>query len=147
MDENQNFQPTSGDGTYGYTPQQSTDGNQYGYQTQQSMNNMQYGYSSQAPMYNPQYGYQQNTYAGEQLAPVMKVSDWIITYLLMCITCVGLILMFVWAFGDSANPNKKNLCRAMLIIAAIAIVLYCIIAAYFIAVLGGTLSEFVVIKC
>ena len=57
---------------------------------------------------------------------VMSVKDWLITSLVMMIPCVGIIMIFVWAFGDG-NENRKNYCRASLIIALILIALYIII--------------------
>ena len=44
-----------------------------------------------APPPNQNYGGGYNSNNNEQLAPV---------------------LYFVWAFGDSTNPSKKNFCRA-----------------------------------
>jgi len=53
---------------------------------------------------------------------VMSLGDWIITLLVQMIPCVGLIMYFVWAFGDG-NENRKNFCRASLIFTAISLVL------------------------
>ena len=38
----------------------------------------------------------------------VSVKDWIITILITAIPLVGLIMLFVWAFGDGAQPSKKN---------------------------------------
>ena len=54
---------------------------------------------------------------------VMSTKDWVITYLIMIIPCVGLIMSFVWAFSGSGNLNRRNYCRAYLIIVAVMIVL------------------------
>ena len=174
MDENQNFQSTSGNGMNEFVPQQSADNTQFGYQNQQSMDTTQYSYQGQQsaettqfgyqgqqsaettqfgyqgqqpvettkfgfqsqqvadtgsqygyapqPAYNNQNQYAQNSYAGEQLAPVMTMGNWIVTYLLMCIPCLNIILMFIWAFSGGTNPNKKNFCRAMLIVFVVVFV-------------------------
>lgn len=61
-----------------------------------------------------------NGYNSEQ--PV-SIGDWILTYLILCIPCIGLIMMFVWAFGGNVKPSKRAYCRAMLLISAISIVL------------------------
>ncbi|HEU0137140.1 MAG TPA: hypothetical protein VFQ50_07610 [Flavobacterium sp.] len=51
----------------------------------------------------------------------MSVKDWVITLLIMAIPIVGIIMLFVYAFGDSENLNKKNWAKAQLIILAIVI--------------------------
>lgn len=53
----------------------------------------------------------------------VSVGDWMVTMIIFAIPIVGLVMMFVWAFGDGTNPSKKNYCRAALIMAAIGIVL------------------------
>lgn len=57
-------------------------------------------------------------------APVMKTSEWVVTFLITAIPLVGLIMLFVWGFGSGANPNKANWAKAALLIYAIMIVLY-----------------------
>lgn len=56
-------------------------------------------------------------------APVMSLGDWIITFIILCIPIVGIVMMFVWAFSKSTNPNKANFCKASLILTLISIVL------------------------
>ncbi|MFZ1838844.1 MAG: hypothetical protein WAU20_08975, partial [Dokdonella sp.] len=57
-------------------------------------------------------------------APVMSLGDWIITMIVLSIPIVGFIMLFVWGFSSSANPNKANFCKAALIFYLIAIVLF-----------------------
>ncbi len=57
-------------------------------------------------------------------APVMSLGDWIITMIVLAIPIVGFIMLFVWGFSSSANPNKSNFCKAALIFYLIAIVLF-----------------------
>lgn len=57
-------------------------------------------------------------------AGVVKTSDWVITILITSIPLVGLIMLFVWAFGSGTNPNKANWAKAALIWIAIFVVLY-----------------------
>jgi hypothetical protein len=57
----------------------------------------------------------------------VSVGSWIGTMLLCCIPLVGLIMMFVWAFGDATNPSKKNWARAALILTLVVVFLYLII--------------------
>ena len=51
--------------------------------------------------------------------------------LLLAIPLVNIILLFVWAFGSGTNTNKKNYCRATLIIAAVVIAIYVVILLIF----------------
>ena len=91
--------------------------NQNEAQEQQPINQPPVDYQ-QPPQYNPnQYMY------NEPLAPVMSVKDWLLTLLVMMIPCVNIIMMFVWAFSKSDNPNKANYFKAYLIYYAISIVL------------------------
>ncbi|HEX5167948.1 MAG TPA: hypothetical protein VFW11_02155 [Cyclobacteriaceae bacterium] len=74
-------------------------------------------------------------------ANVMSVKDWVITILIAAIPLVGIVMLFVWAFGSNDNINKANWAKATLIWAAIAIVLsffmWGTIAALFLAGAGG----------
>lgn len=69
-----------------------------------------------------------------------SVGDWVLTLFLMCIPCVGLIMLFVWAFGSNTNVSKANWAKAQLIWVAIGIVvsiiLYAILGAAFITALS-----------
>ena len=56
-------------------------------------------------------------------AQVLTVKDWILTILITAIPLVGIVMLFVWAFGSNENPNKSNWAKATLIWTAIAIVL------------------------
>ena len=53
---------------------------------------------------------------------VLSVKDWIITLLITAIPLVGIIMLFVWAFGSNENPNKSNWAKALLVWTAIGIV-------------------------
>ena len=70
-----------------------------------------------------------------------SVGDWVLTIFLTCIPCVGLILLFVWAFGSGTNESKSNWAKAQLIWVAIGIVLtiilYAIMGAALFAALGN----------
>ena len=44
---------------------------------------------------------------------VMTVKNWIITFLILAIPIVGLVMIFVWAFGDG-NKNRKHFMQAYL---------------------------------
>ena len=57
-------------------------------------------------------------------APVMSLGDWIITFIVLAIPLVNIVMLFVWGFSSSTNPNKANFCKAYLIIMAIALVCF-----------------------
>lgn len=57
-------------------------------------------------------------------APVISLGDWIITFILLAIPLVNIIMLFVWGFSSSTNPNKANFAKATLIIYLIAIVCF-----------------------
>jgi hypothetical protein len=57
-------------------------------------------------------------------APVMSLGDWLITFIVLAIPLVNIVMLFVWGFSSSANPNKANFCKAYLILALIGIVLF-----------------------
>ena len=63
----------------------------------------------------------------QETAPVISMKEWVITLLITLIPMVGFIMLFVWGFSYSANPNKKNWARAALIMLAVSTVLYVII--------------------
>ncbi|MCM1387983.1 MAG: hypothetical protein NC231_11685 [Bacillus sp. (in: Bacteria)] len=105
---------------------QNGDNNQDGYQNTYDANSYQNpNYQSyQNPNYQP---YQNNYYNNgnyqmpyQQNAPLdleepMKVSEWLISLLITMIPCVGLIMIFVWAFGSTEKKSKSNFFKAALI--------------------------------
>ena len=77
------------------------------------------GYSNQIPQYPQSYN---NAPAGEPQEK-MSVGSWIGTIILTTwFDPISLILLFVWAFGNTPQP-KKNFCRAMLVFRLIALIL------------------------
>ncbi|WP_258166510.1 hypothetical protein [Paenibacillus sp. PCH8] len=56
----------------------------------------------------------------------VSFGSWMLTLFLMMIPIVNIIMLFVWAFGDS-NPSKANYAKAALLWAAIGIVIYILI--------------------
>ena len=58
----------------------------------------------------------------------MTIGDWLITFIITYIPLVGVVMLFVWAFGDGTHPSKKTWAQATLILFAIAIVLGIIFA-------------------
>lgn len=81
--------------------------------------------------YSQQYSQNRN----EQLdnAP-MDLKDWILTLIVLLIPCVGIVMYFVWAFGNNGNINRRNFCRAQLIIFAALLGIYLVLFVVFGAV-------------
>lgn len=100
---------------------QYTDPNQ-GYQYQNDYQN-NYNYQN-----NYQNGYYQQRPYNENERP-MTLGEWVLTILVLAIPCVGFIFYIVWAVSKNGNVNRRNYCRAMIIITAIAFVLYFIVFA------------------
>jgi heme/copper-type cytochrome/quinol oxidase subunit 2 len=69
----------------------------------------------------------QQTAPGTFSQQSVSVGEWMLTLFLCAIPIVGIVMLFVWAFGSSANPNKANWAKAALIWMAIIFVLYLII--------------------
>ena len=65
----------------------------------------------------------------------VKTKEWVVTILLTAIPIVGLVMLFVWAFGSNTNESKANWAKATLIWFAIIIGIYILIALIF----GATL--------
>ncbi|NHN30563.1 hypothetical protein G9U52_12045 [Paenibacillus sp. S3N08] len=76
----------------------------------------------------------QDSYAPQ--APVLTVKDWLLTLIVGIIPIVNIVMLFVWAFGGNANPNKSNYAKATLIIAAVVIVLYILAIIAFLLIFG-----------
>jgi hypothetical protein len=57
---------------------------------------------------------------GEQ--PV-TLGEWMITMLITAIPLVGIIMLFVWAFGSGTNTSKANWAKASLLWIVIGVVI------------------------
>ena len=103
-----------------YQPQQPYQ--QQPYQPQQSY---QQPYQPQQPYqqqpYQPQQQYSQQD-AGELEEPV-SFADWMISMLISCIPCVGIVMIFVWAFGSNTKKSKSNYFKAVLVWTLISVAL------------------------
>lgn len=67
----------------------------------------------------------------------MTIMEWIITFIITYIPIVGIVMLFVWAFGGDTHPSKKTWAQAMLILFAIAIVLGIIFAGIIFSMLSN----------
>jgi len=72
----------------------------------------------------------------------MTIGDWLITLIITYIPFVGLIMLFVWAFGDGAHPSKKTWAQAVLIMVAISIILAIVFFGLLASVIGGFFSNY-----
>lgn len=77
---------------------------------------------------------QNQTDVSEKTGRDLSVGEWMLTIFLTAIPIVGIVLLFVWAFGSSTKISKANWAKAMLIWLVIGIAFYVII---FLVILGG----------
>ena len=113
----------SGAYTNGYSDNQYQNG---GYNTGFNAN----GYNNN---YNSQNNYQMPPKQMD-LSP-LSTGEWLLTLIVGIIPCAGLILYIIWAFSNSGNLNRRNYCRASLILQVISYVL--VIFFVIIAAIGG----------
>jgi len=71
---------------------------------------------------------------------IMSVKDWVITLIITALPIIGLIMLFVWAFGNNENVTKSNYAKGALIFTAILIVIYFIIVMMFAGIFMAALS-------
>ena len=78
------------------------------------------GYPNAYQPYNniPPYGNDQL-----ELEEPVKVSEWVVSMVLMMIPCVNIIMMFVWAFSNNEKKSTSNFFKAYLIFFAIMMAL------------------------
>ncbi len=69
---------------------------------------------------------------------VMTTKDWLITLILLAIPFVNIVLFIVWAFSKTGNLNRRNYCRAGLILLAVILVIYVIVLILIMTVGGGS---------
>lgn len=64
----------------------------------------------------------------------VSVKQWVVTLLIMCIPLVNIIMLIIWAFGQSdINESKKNWAKAGLLLMAIGVGLTILIGGIFAA--------------
>jgi hypothetical protein len=116
-------QPIYGQQSYGQQAyQQQQPYGQQAYQQQAYQQQQPYGQqanyqqsSQQQPIQQQAYQQQQPYVQGDELEEPVSIGEWMIAMLLMCIPCVNIIMMFVWAFGSGAKKSKSNYFKAALI--------------------------------
>ena len=72
----------------------------------------------------------------------MTIGEWIITFIITYIPLVGLIMLFVWAFGGGAHPSKKTWAQASLIMMVIGIILAIIFFGIIVSIFGSLISSY-----
>ena len=135
--ENQETQPvpdTADENQQKGTDQQYTDPNSGAGQTYQQQQQQPY-----QQQYQP---YQQPGYDPGMDQTPLSMGEWILTILVMMIPCVGLIIYLVWAFGKNGNVNRRNYCRAYLIIYAVILVISIAFVTLFGAAVFSTVSYY-----
>ena len=71
------------------------------------------------------------------------VGEWVgVLVLATFVPCIGVILMLVWAFGNTEKKSKANFCKAFLIIWLIKLALSAILFIVWGASLAAMVSEF-----
>lgn len=74
--------------------------------------------------YNQFYQNQQYSPGNDmRLEPPLTLGNWLIIMLIGIIPFVNIVMLFIWAFGNTENTSKRNYARAMLIFYAIGLVL------------------------
>jgi uncharacterized membrane protein YqjE len=67
----------------------------------------------------------------------MKPIDWTITLFVASLPLIGLIMLFVWAFGDNPNTVRQNFAKGYLIFLAIGIVIAIFVMILFSSVISS----------
>src|SRR5699024_1775740 len=99
-------------------------------------------YQQQQPYQQQYQPYQQPGYDPGMDQTPLSMGEWILTILVMMIPCVGLIIYLVWAFGKNGNVNRRNYCRAYLIIYAVILVISIAFVTLFGAAVFSTVSYY-----
>lgn len=90
---------------------------------------------------NYQAGYQASNQQALAIDKPLSIMDYIVMFIVMSLPLVGFIMTLVWAFGSDTNTNKKNYCRAYLILTLIGIGLVILMAIFFGALLIPFFTE------
>jgi heme/copper-type cytochrome/quinol oxidase subunit 2 len=83
----------------------------------------------------------QQVYVKTEDNRVMGVKDWVITLIITALPLIGIVMLFVWAFGSDTNLNKQNWAKATLLIGVIIGVISLILFFLFMGVLFSGGSE------
>ena len=53
----------------------------------------------------------------------VSIGQWIITFIILGIPLLNVIMLIVWALGESTHPSKKSYAQAILVIFGFVVVL------------------------
>lgn len=132
----QNNQESQGDS--GNSAGQGAQGNGQPVYQQPVYQQSTYQQSTYQQPYQPyQQPYQQSYQADSGLEEPVSFGEWMLTLLILCIPCVNIVMMFVWAFSSTAKKSKSNYFKAVLIWAVIWTVISIVMIAAIIGAAGG----------
>ncbi|HOV69487.1 MAG TPA: hypothetical protein PLZ84_04100 [Clostridia bacterium] len=95
----------------------------------------QYAAPQPQPSYAPPYN-------SAELTRPLRIGEYLLIMIVSAIPIVGIIMLFVWGFGSNVNENKKNYCKASLIMIAIGLVLSFIFSALIISMIYAFINSF-----
>lgn len=73
---------------------------------------------------------------------VVSVKDWILTFIILALPLIGLIALFIWAFGYDYSPSKRNFARAALIIMLVLLILAAVAVLVVVYVFGLSIDDY-----
>lgn len=117
---------TQGDNNQNTYTQSGYNQNPY---TQGNYNQNTYNANYQQNPYNGSYQPYQYSSQNDLEEPV-KMSEWVVSFLVMMVPCVNIIMMFIWAFSSSEKKSKSNYFKVALIFMAISFVLSIALSSY-----------------
>ncbi len=114
-------QPNEGCQNGGYInagqPNDNYQNNSYQNSSYSGNNYQNSGYQNTYQPYNNTQPYQNGQL---ELEEPVKISEWVLSLVLLMIPCVNIIMMFVWAFSSTEKKSKSNFFKAYLIFFAIS---------------------------
>lgn len=79
-------------------------------------------------------------YQEGEVAPVIKVWEWVVILILLSLPVVNIILIFAWALDNKSNPNRSNFARAALVLVAFHLVLLAVFFGSFVGMLSSLIQ-------
>ncbi|GAB1468555.1 hypothetical protein MASR2M64_12870 [Candidatus Cloacimonadota bacterium] len=76
------------------------------------------------------------------IAPVLSMLEWLVIIIISCIPVANIIVMFIWAFGNNDNPNRRNFAKAFLVLLGIGMLAWAIFMGQFIGMMMKTMAMF-----
>lgn len=97
-----------------------------------------YGYEDEAT-----YGASESTASGAAPADVVKVSDWLLTLILLMLPVVNIVMIIVWLVSKKTNPSKKNYLKVQIVFMLVGALLsaFTVVAAMQMGVVGALVGN------